>query len=77
MATVNGIVEPKGNGCWDGLPQRECDLFAFSGRVVKYLKTPGDSVEILSVDGGEGGVHTLEIRYAREEADAFAVISNQ
>lgn len=66
-AAANGIVEPKGNGCWDHLPQRECDTYAFSGRAVKYLKSPGDSVEIQSVDGGDGGAYILEIRYARAE----------
>ena len=66
-AAANGIVEPKGNGCWNHLPQRECDTSAFSGRAVKYLGTPGDSVKIISVDGGKGGGHILEIRYSRAE----------
>lgn len=66
-AAANGIVEPKGNGCWDHLPQRECDTCAYNGRAVKYLETPGDSVIITSVDGGMGGAHMLEIRYSRDE----------
>lgn len=66
-AAANGVIEPSGNGCWDGLPQRECDIKAFSGRIVKYLGKPGYALSIIHVDGGEGGIHGLEIRYCRDE----------
>lgn len=66
-AAANGTLTPWGNGCWDGLPQRENDYFAFSGRVVKYLGKPGYSVAVTGVNGGEGGTFGLEIRYSRGE----------
>lgn len=66
-AAANGRLEPVGNGCWDGLPQREGDVSAFSGRIVKYLRNPGDAVTVENVDGGlDGGIHELEIRYRKE-----------
>ncbi len=67
---ANGALFPTGNGCWDGLPQRENDYFAYSGRVVKYLEKPGDSVSVCNIDGGNGGNFGLEIRYSRDEATA-------
>lgn len=66
-AAANGSLTPAGNGCWDGLPQRENDYFAFSGRVVKYLGKPGYAVTISGVEGGAGGTFGLEIRYSRGE----------
>lgn len=66
-AAANGALTPAGNGCWDGLPQRENDYFAFSGRVVKYLEKPGHAVTVSGVDGGTGGIFDLEIRYSRGE----------
>lgn len=67
-AAANGALTPSGNGCWDGLPQRENDYFAFSGRVVKYLEKPGYAVTVANVNGGTGGTFDLEIRYSRGEA---------
>ena len=67
--TANGILNPSGNGCWDGLPQRECDPHAYSGRVVKYLGKKGYSIRINNVDGGEGGEYVLQIRYSRGEPE--------
>lgn len=69
---ANGELDPKGNGCWDGFAQRECDPLALSGRVVKYLEKPGDSVTVDHVDGGNGGEAILEVRYSRGEAGASA-----
>ena len=66
-AAANGTLTPAGNGCWDGLPQRENDYFAFSGRVVKYLGKPGYAVTVSEVNGGDGGTFGLEIRYSRDE----------
>lgn len=66
-AAANGRIFPEGNGCWDGLPQRENDYFAFGGRVVKYLGKPGYSLTVTDADGGEGGSFGLEIRYSRGE----------
>lgn len=66
-AAANGILEPRGNGCWDGFPQRESDPSAFSGRIVKYLEKPGDEVCIRNVDGGNGGSYFLELHYCRGE----------
>lgn len=66
-SAANGVLEPRGNGCWDGFPQRETDIAAFSGRVVKYLEKPGDEVRIESVAGDKGGVYTLDIHYCRGE----------
>lgn len=67
-AAANGVLAPMGNGCWDGLPQRENDYFAFSGRVVKYLEKLGYSVTLSHVNGGDGGQFGLQIRYSRGEA---------
>lgn len=67
---ANGILEPRGNGCWDGFPQRESDPQVFSGRIVKYLEKPGDEIRIEDADGGEGGEYTLTIHYCRGEAGA-------
>lgn len=64
---ANGALTPMGNGCWDGLPQRENDYFAFSGRVVKYLGKPGYAVTLSNVNGGDGGQYGMEIRYSRGE----------
>lgn len=64
-AAADGELFPKGNGCWEGLPQRECDPRAFSGRLVKYLEKDGDAVSI-TVDGGEGGPVRLMIRRTGE-----------
>lgn len=66
-AAANGVLKPRGNGCWDGFPQRESDPGAFSGRIVKYLGKPGDEVCIQGVDGGQGGAYYLEIHYCRGE----------
>lgn len=66
-AAADGRLEPQGNGCWDGFPQRESDPEAFSGRVVKFLEKPGDRISIDSVDGGAGGNYLLEIHYSRGE----------
>lgn len=52
---ANGQVFPRGNGCWDGLPQRECDPQAFTGRTVKYLGVPGQGCIVDGIDGGEAG----------------------
>lgn len=65
---ANGALSPVGNGCWDKLPQRENDYFAFGARVVKFLEKPGDSVSVRNIDGGKGGTFGLEIRYSRGEA---------
>ncbi len=63
-AAGNGIVEPMGNGCWNGLPQRESDRYAFSGRCVCHLEQPGHRITIPDVDGGEnGGKVRIKIRY--------------
>lgn len=65
---ANGEINPKGNGCWDGFPQWETDPFAYSGRIVKLLEKPEDSLTIHEVNGGDGGSFTLEIHYCRGEA---------
>ena len=65
---ANGALSPVGNGCWDKLPQRENDYFAFGARVVEFLEKPGDSVSVRNIDGGKGGTFGLEIRYSRGEA---------
>lgn len=67
-AAANALVEPMGNGCWDGFPQRESDPHAFSGRMVKHLGKPGDSITFEKVDGGEGGIYVFDIHYCRGEA---------
>lgn len=54
-AAAEGDVLPRGNGCWDGFPQRESDPEAFSGRVVKYLEKPGDRICMESVEAGVNG----------------------
>lgn len=64
---ANGRILPEGNGCWDNQPQWETEPAAFSGRLVKYLEKPGDSVILSEVDGGPGGEHLLEIHYCRGE----------
>ena len=63
-AAGDGIVEPMGNGIWDGLPQRESDRYAYSGRCVCHLEQSGHRITIPGVDGGEtGGKVKLLIRY--------------
>ena len=37
---ANGELFPRGNGCWEGLPQRENDTSAYQGRTVKYSRNP-------------------------------------
>lgn len=64
-AAAGGILEPRGNGCWDGFPQRETDTGAFSGRMVKYLEKPGDEIRIEDVACNTYGEYTLEIHYCR------------
>lgn len=66
-AAANGSLNPAGNGCWDGLPQRETEIGAYGGRLVKYLGKPKDQVILEEVDGGEGGRFLLEIHYCRGE----------
>ena len=68
---ANGQVFPRGNGCWDGLPQRECDPQAFTGRTVKYLGVPGQGCIVDGIDGGAVGADetgrrkvTLTFHYA-------------
>ncbi|WP_343842651.1 hypothetical protein [Faecalicatena contorta] len=73
-AAANGHLEPRGNGCWDGFPQRETDPGAYSGRIVKYLEKPGDEIRIEDVDGGEGGEYTLKIHYCRGESGKSAYL---
>lgn len=67
-AAANGILEPRGNGCWDGFPQRETDLEAFGGRVVKYLEKPGDEIKIEDVAVEKSGEFMVKIHYCRSEA---------
>lgn len=69
---AGGKIYPEGNGCWDGLPQWETEPQAFSGRIVKYLGTPGYGIVISDVDGGEGGVFGLEVHYCCGEAGGSA-----
>lgn len=66
-AAANGELNPKGNGCWDGFPQRETNPHVYSGRIVKLLEKPGDSLILHEVEGGSGGSCILEIRYCRGE----------
>lgn len=61
---ANGQVFPRGNGCWDGFPQRECDPQAYSGRTVKYLGVPGQGCVVDGIDGGAGGKAVLIFHYA-------------
>lgn len=65
---ANGILNPRGNGCWDGFPQRESDPGAYSGRIVKYLEKPGDEVRIYDVYTDTPGEHMLKIHYCRGES---------
>lgn len=67
---ANGAITPVGNGCWDGVPQWETELGVFSGRIVKYLGKPGDSITISGVNGGQGGLKCIEIHYCRGEDGA-------
>lgn len=67
---AGGLISPEGNGIWDGQPQWETVLDAYSGRMVKYLEKPGDSVTIRNVDGGKGGMAAVEIHYCRGEEGA-------
>ena len=70
-ATGDGIVEPLGNGCWNGLPQRESDRYAYSGRCVCHLEQPGHRITVPDVDGGElGGKAKLLIRYGNAGENA-------
>lgn len=64
---ANGELFPRGNGCWEGLPQRENDTSAYQGRTVKYLGTPGHGMIIHRVDGGKGGTFKAIFHYARQE----------
>ena len=65
-AAANGILEPKGNGCWEHLPQRENDPKAFGARVVKYFNHPKDSITLEHIDGGDGGEVILMIHYCKK-----------
>lgn len=73
-AAANGYLEPRGNGCWDGFPQRETDPGAYSGRIVKYLGNPGDEIMIEEVEGGNQGEYTLAIHYCRGEEGRSAYL---
>lgn len=69
---ANGVLYPEGNGRWEGLAQWESAEGTFSGRIVKYLENPGDSVTIRNVDGGKGGTCDLAIHYCRgEQSDSI------
>lgn len=63
-STAEGQMIPRGNGCWEGTPQRECDPQAFSGRAVKYLEHTGHGFELKGIDGGSGGTAVLLFHYA-------------
>ncbi len=77
-AAADGALEPKGNGKWDGLPQREVVLGAYSGRMVKYLDDVGDELTFSAAIPGEGGKFSLKIHYCRGENgdSAFEILVN-
>lgn len=64
-SAAEGQMIPRGNGCWEGMPQRECDPQAYAGRAVKYLDTDGHGFELEEIDGGEGGKACLIFHYSR------------
>ncbi len=66
-SAANGQMIPRGNGCWDGFPQRENDTEAYTGRVVKYLQVPGHGLVLEGIDGAEGGIFKMIFHYARGE----------
>lgn len=66
---------PRGNGCWDGLPQTECDPFAFSGRMLNYLMKDGCGFTVNDVEGsGEAAV--LAFRYSSLSDSVFRLEIN-
>ena len=69
-STAEGQMIPRGNGCWENLPQRECDPQAFAGRTVKYIKTDGHGFVMTGLDGGSGGRADLLFHYAREQKES-------
>lgn len=69
-SAAEGQMIPRGNGCWDGLPQRECDPQAFAGRTVKYIETDGHGFVMTGIDGGSGGRADLLFHYAREHKES-------
>lgn len=69
-STAEGQMIPRGNGCWENLPQRECDPQAFAGRTVKYIKTDGYGFVMTEIDGGSGGRADLFFHYAREHKES-------
>ena len=77
-AAADGALEPKGNGKWDGLPQREVVLGVYSGRMVKYLDDVGDELTIPVTVAEKGGKFSLRIHYCRGENgdSAFEILVN-
>lgn len=66
---------PRGNGCWDGLPQTENDPYAFSGRLLNYLIQNGCGFELEGVEG-EGAQAVLAFRYASKSDSRFELLVN-
>lgn len=66
-AAANGQVFPRGNGCWDGFPQRENDPQAYTGRVVKYLEVPEHGITVDGINRDCSGTCRIIFHYARGE----------
>lgn len=59
-----GRLYPFGNGCWDGLPQRQWSKEAFSGCKITHLEKTGFRISLDRIDGGTmGGSAKLQISY--------------
>ena len=69
-SAAEGQMIPRGNGCWENLPQRECDPQAFAGRTVKYIKTDGHGFVMTGIDGGSGGRADFLLHYAKEHKES-------
>lgn len=64
---ANGQVFPRGNGWWDGFPQRENDPQAYTGRVVKYLEVPEHGMTVDGINREYTGTCKIIFHYARGE----------
>ncbi len=71
----NADYFPRGNGCWDGLPQTECDPFAFSGRMLNYLVKDGCGFVLENIEGASGYA-ILEFRYSTTCTSKFLLLIN-
>lgn len=74
-AAGNGDYFPRGNGCWDSLPQTQTEPFAFSGRMLNTLKKDQSGAVFSEIEGNDSQV-SLAFHYSCLEDCDFEISIN-